>query len=94
LVEDVPPGASQEFIVNDQSVAVFHTRADEWIATDARCPHEQGPLADCILGNGRLTCPIHSYSFDVKTGTCDNPEIDLLKIYTIEIRAGRVLVKP
>lgn len=93
LVEDMPPGTSQEIMINHHPVAVFHTRDDEWIATDGRCPHEQGPLVDCIIGNGRLTCPIHSYSFDIKTGACDNPDIDPLRIYTIELRNGRVLVK-
>jgi hypothetical protein len=29
----------------------------------------------------------------VKTGVCDNPDIGVLKIYTIEIRDGRILVK-
>jgi nitrite reductase/ring-hydroxylating ferredoxin subunit len=94
LVEDVPPGTSQEFIVDNHPVAVFHARSGEWIAADGICPHEQGPLVDSICGNGRLTCPVHSYSFDVKTGVCDNPDIGVLKIYTIEIRDGRVLVKP
>jgi nitrite reductase/ring-hydroxylating ferredoxin subunit len=93
LVEDIPPGTSKEFIVNDHPVAVFHTRAGEWIAADGLCPHQQGPLVDSIYGNGRLVCPIHSYSFDVKTGICDNPEIGVLKIYAIEIRAGQVWVK-
>jgi nitrite reductase/ring-hydroxylating ferredoxin subunit len=50
-------------------------------------------LVDSIYGNGRLVCPLHSYSFDVKTGACDNPDIGVLKIYTIEVRGGRVLVK-
>jgi nitrite reductase (NADH) small subunit len=90
---DVPPGGSLELDVNGQPVALFHTRDGEWIATNGRCPHEQGPLVDCILGNGRLTCPIHSYSFDVKTGACDNPDIGALKIYSIEIRDERVLIK-
>ncbi|QHI69008.1 nitrite reductase large subunit NirB [Tichowtungia aerotolerans] len=94
LVEDMPPGTSQEIVISNHPVAVFHTRDDQWIATDGRCPHEQGPLIDCIIGNGRLTCPIHSYSFDIKTGACDNPDIDPLRIYTIEFRNGRVLVKP
>jgi nitrite reductase (NADH) large subunit len=94
LVEDVSPGTSQEFIVNHHPVAVFHTRSGEWIAADGLCPHEQGPLVDSIYGDGRLVCPIHSYSFDVKTGVCDNPDIGVLKIYTLAVRDGRVLVKP
>jgi nitrite reductase (NADH) small subunit len=64
------------------------------VDADGLCPHPQGPLVASIYGNGRLTCPIHSYSFDVKTGVCDNLEIGVLKIYAIEISNGRVLGKP
>jgi len=92
-MDDLPPGSSREIDVNGQPVALFHTRDGDWIATDGRCPHEQGPLVDCILGNGRLTCPIHSYSFDIKNGTCDNPDIDPLSVYPVEIRSDRVWVR-
>lgn len=91
-VEDVLPGESLEIDVNGQPVALFHTRDGDWIATDGRCPHEQGPLVDCILGNGRLTCPIHSYSFDIKTGACDNPDIGTLTVYPVEIRDDAVWI--
>lgn len=91
-VDQVPPGGAQEFSVGGQPVALFHARDGQWIATHGRCPHQQGPLVDCILGNGRLTCPIHSYSFDVKTGTCDNPDIAPLPTYPVEIRDGSVWI--
>jgi nitrite reductase (NADH) large subunit len=94
LAEEIPPGSSRQFEVDGHPVAVFHTRSGEWIAADGICPHKQGPIVDSICGSGRLVCPLHSYSFDVKTGACDNPDIGALKIYTVEIRSGRVLVKP
>jgi nitrite reductase (NADH) large subunit len=92
-IEEIPPGSSRQFEVDGHPVAVFHTRSGEWIAADGICPHKQGPIVDSIYGNGRLVCPLHSYSFDVKTGACDNPDIGALKIYTLEIREGRVLIK-
>ncbi|HPR83776.1 MAG TPA: nitrite reductase large subunit NirB [Pontiellaceae bacterium] len=94
LVEEVPPGSSRQFDVAGHPVAVFHTRSGEWIAADGICPHKQGPIVDSIYGNGRLVCPLHSYSFDIKTGACDNPDIGNLKIYAIEIRDGFIFVKP
>ncbi len=93
MVEDIPSGSSRQVVVDNHPVAVFHTREGEWIAVDGICPHEQGPVVDSIYGNGRLACPLHSYSFDIKTGVCNNPDIGALKIYTIEIRQGHVLVK-
>ncbi|MBM4152841.1 MAG: Rieske 2Fe-2S domain-containing protein [Kiritimatiellaceae bacterium] len=40
----------------------------EWIASEGRCPHQQGPMVDSKYVNGRIVCPLHSYSFDVNTG--------------------------
>jgi nitrite reductase (NADH) large subunit len=89
---DLPPGSSRLFYVNDTPVAVFHGRDERWVAAHGVCPHKSGPIVDSLYGNGRLTCPLHSYSFDIATGQCDNPDIGALKIYKVSIRDGRILV--
>jgi nitrite reductase/ring-hydroxylating ferredoxin subunit len=48
---------------------------------------------DSIYGNGRLVCPLHSYSFHAETGECDNTDIAPLRIYETAVRNGAVLVK-
>jgi nitrite reductase/ring-hydroxylating ferredoxin subunit len=32
------------------------------------CPHRLGPLGECAVEAGRIRCPWHGYSFDVRTG--------------------------
>jgi nitrite reductase/ring-hydroxylating ferredoxin subunit len=91
-VSEIPPGSSRLFYIGDTAVAVFHGRDGQWIAAHGVCPHKSGPIVDSIYGNGRLTCPLHNYSFDIATGQCDNPDIGALKIYKVFIRDGRVLV--
>lgn len=93
LVEDLPPGSARLFQMGDNPVAVFHGRDGRWVATHGLCPHEQGSIVDSIYGNGRLTCPLHSYSFDIASGRCDNPDIGCLKIHEVAVKEGRVLVK-
>lgn len=40
-----------------------------WIAHSAVCPHQLGPLQHGGLdAEGRVTCPWHGYTFDVRTG--------------------------
>jgi nitrite reductase (NADH) small subunit len=50
-------------------VAVFHTRAGDVFATQAQCPHKAGPLADGMVGDATLVCPLHDWRFDLATGT-------------------------
>ena len=90
---DIPEGASRLFHVDDTPVAVFHGRDGRWVAAYGICPHKSGPLVDSIYGNGRLVCPLHNHSFDVATGTCDNPDIKPVHIYETALKNGQVLVK-
>lgn len=90
---DIPVGTSRLFHIDDTPVAVFHGRDGSWVAAHGVCPHKSGPLVDSIYGNGRLFCPLHSYSFDVVTGACDNPDIRPVQIYETAVSDGRLKVR-
>jgi|SRR5215469_18925918 len=38
--------------------------------TDARCPHNGGPLARGVIRDGVVTCPWHWYCFELRSGRC------------------------
>ena len=46
-----------------------------------------------IVGNGRLVCPLHSYSFDVVSSACDNPEIRPVQIFQTAVRDGHLNIR-
>lgn len=64
----VPAGEGRNFEVAGERIAVFHTRAGELFATQANCPHKNGPLADGLVGGSVLICPLHAWKFDLSTG--------------------------
>jgi nitrite reductase (NADH) small subunit len=89
-VDRIPPGEGQTFIVAGREIAVFRTRGtDEVHATQARCPHKAGLLADGIVGDGKVICPLHSYKFDLATGTPLGNVCQSLKTYRTELTADR-----
>lgn len=67
-LDQIPPGEGRTFDVDGTKIAVFRTRADAVFATQARCPHRGGPLADGMLGGTVIVCPLHERSFDLCTG--------------------------
>ena len=67
-IAQIPPGEGREFTVNNIKLAVFHLRDGSVYATQAECPHRQGPLADGLTGNGVVVCPFHSWKFALATG--------------------------
>ena len=89
-IDRIPPGEGQTFLVAGREIAVFRARgADEVQATQARCPHKAGLLADGIVGDGQVICPLHSYKFDLVTGTPLGNACHSLKTYRTEITDDR-----
>ncbi|WP_395846889.1 Rieske (2Fe-2S) protein [Cystobacter fuscus] len=94
LATRVPPGEGRTFIVEGRTVAVFRTRTGALLATQAECPHQRGPLADGLLGDNVLVCPLHGYKFDVKTGLAVGHSCGSLKTYPVELSdRGEILLR-
>lgn len=91
---DIPPGEGRTFDLDGTRMAVFHTRGGQVFATQAECPHRQGPLADGLLGGTTVTCPLHERVYDLATGrelagACD------LKVYPVRVAEdGRIALLP
>ena len=64
----VPIGEGRTFDLGGVRVAIFHTRDGHVYATQAECPHKNGPLSDGLTGGGVVVCPLHSWKFDLQTG--------------------------
>ena len=93
-IDRIPPGEGQTFLVDGREIAVFRARVtDELFATQALCPHGQGRLADGIVGDGKVICPLHSFKFDLATGTPLGNACQSLRTYRTEVTTdGRVLL--
>jgi nitrite reductase/ring-hydroxylating ferredoxin subunit len=62
-VSDLPHGSA--LLLGD--VAVFNV-GGTFCATQARCTHRQGPLAEGKLEGSTVTCPLHGAQFNVCSG--------------------------
>jgi len=93
LIERIPLGEGRSFHIKDTAVAVFRTRKDEVFATQAACPHKGGPLADGIIGDGKIVCPLHAYKFQLVTGEALGHACGALKTYSVSLdEDGNVLL--
>jgi nitrite reductase (NADH) small subunit len=53
--------------VAGRRIAVFRTPGGHH-AIGAACPHAGGPLADGLVADSCVTCPLHGWRFDLRTG--------------------------
>ena len=90
-VAAIPEGEGRTFEVDGRRLAVFRARDGALFATQADCPHRQGPLADGLLGSGTLICPLHSLKFDLTTGKALNGDCSL-QVYPLHLGNNGQLV--
>jgi nitrite reductase (NADH) small subunit len=87
----IPAGEGRNFEIAGERIAVFHTRAGQVFATQAACPHKNGPLADGLVGGNIVICPLHSWKFDLSTG---EPVMGCcaLKTYLVSVNEHKQIV--
>jgi nitrite reductase (NADH) small subunit len=84
-IDQIPPGEGRNFVVDQEQIAVFRTHSGEVYATQASCPHRNGPLADGLLGGSTIVCPLHDRTFDLRTGEGIGPDRASIKIYPVAL---------
>lgn len=90
-VEEIPLGQGRAFVVGGEEVAVFRQRDGQVFALQARCPHRGGPLADGLVGNGLVLCPLHGWAIELATGAC-REQRTLLRTYSVRVANGRIFL--
>ena len=89
-VDDVPLGEARAVTLDDRRIAIVRA-AGGWYALDAVCPHRGGPLADGIVCDRAIICPLHERRFDLATGAPLSGG-DGVVAHTVEVRGERVYV--
>jgi len=61
-------------------------------AISATCPHAGAELSGGWCRDGKIICPFHRYSYNLKTGKGDPGQNDYVDTYPVEIREDGVYV--
>ncbi len=77
----------------DRTFAIYRSPEDEFFCTDGLCTHEQVHLADGLVMDHIIECPMHNGQFDYRTGAAKRaPVCENLVTYDVKVEASDVFV--
>lgn len=91
-VASFPEGAGRLVKVDGREIAVFRL-GESIFALDNACPHMGGALSEGVVRDGVVACPLHGWTFDVRTGQGVEPASERVGCHPVRVDGGRVLVQ-
>jgi nitrite reductase (NADH) small subunit len=89
---DLPPGRGRCVTVGRRDVALFRVEG-EFFAIDNACPHRGGPLSEGDLSGCVIYCPLHAWSFDLRTGVSPSNARARVGTYPVRVVDGTIEVE-
>lgn len=88
---DLPYLEGRNVTVAGTRIAVFHAEHG-YVALGASCPHRGGPLADGIVSEHCVTCPLHNWRIDLQSGEVVSGGEGRVPTYEVAERDGDLYV--
>jgi 3-phenylpropionate/trans-cinnamate dioxygenase ferredoxin subunit len=86
-------GTMRNVQVGKKKIVVIR-QGDELYALEDRCSHENYPLSDGFLEEGKIACAMHGAEFDLKTGEAlALPAYENVNTYVVRVNDGMVEVQ-
>ena len=89
----LPPRGARTLKIGSLDIAVFRTGAGEVFALADRCPHRGGPLSQGIVHGTRVTCPLHDWVIDLKTGRATGADEGSTATFNVRVVDGRIALE-
>lgn len=91
-LQDIPSLGARVVEYNSAEIAVFRTEANEVFAIANRCPHKNGPLAEGLVHDHKVACPLHNWNIDLRTGEVLAPDSGCVQRYEVKLEGERILL--
>jgi nitrite reductase/ring-hydroxylating ferredoxin subunit len=91
-LSELPPGKTALVTVAGLDVALFR-QGDEIFAIGNACPHQGGNLCDGRVEGDIVTCPLHGWEFDLRSGACMTVPGESVPRLAVTVAAGAVFLE-
>lgn len=91
-IDEVKTGRGKKVVVDSEEIVLFKVEGEVCAVLNV-CPHQKfQKLHEGMFENGIVTCPMHGWAYDVKTGISTNAD-GRLKTFPVEVVNGKVFVE-
>ncbi|MCP4868761.1 MAG: Rieske (2Fe-2S) protein [Proteobacteria bacterium] len=91
--DEVIDGSVHQVGIFGTRYALYKTDDGEFHATSDSCPHAGGPLGEGELDGFDVTCPFHSFTFDIRDGSCTSGEDLSVRCIDVKVDNGKVFLE-
>lgn len=91
-IDDIPRRGARCVRNGALTIALFRTADDRVFALEDKCPHRGGSLAQGIVHDDCVTCPLHNWVISLKSGTAQGADEGRTATYPVQIRDGRIFL--
>jgi nitrite reductase/ring-hydroxylating ferredoxin subunit len=88
------PARQLVLVTVDGQDAIVYRDGDEILAVGNECPHQGGNLCDGWVEGEIVTCPLHGWEVDLRSGACMTVPGERVARYAVTVEAGAVFLEP
>jgi nitrite reductase [NAD(P)H] small subunit len=88
----LPDGGVELVVVDGLDVALFR-RGDEVFAIGNECAHKGGNLCDGRVEGDIVTCPLHGWEFDLRSGACMTIPGECVPRFAVSVEDGAIYLE-
>lgn len=84
-INDIPFMGSRVVEIGEIEIAIFKTKDSSVFAINNTCPHKKGKLSEGLVHENIVTCPLHNWNVDLKSGEALGNDSGCTNIYETKI---------
>ena len=91
-LSEVPKGKLHLVAIGREEIVLLR-RGEEILAIGNECPHQGGALCDGWAEGEIVTCPLHGWEFDMRSGACMTIPGERVPRYAVTVDGGDVYLE-
>lgn len=90
--EELAVNTGKTIRYNGEEAALFKLGSGKLRAIQNRCPHKNGVLAEGIVCDEHVFCPLHDRKIHLPSGLVQAPDTGCVRTYTTKVQDGMVFI--